>query len=103
MSALVILTRSLDSHIKPCLELLESLFGSIVRTVEAVLCVMRLLSSDFKGTFKPNIELLITEGVLARKKPAMTHLITLLHIHDKMENGISLKNLCMSDYLVYIV
>ncbi|XP_038690174.1 transcription termination factor MTERF2, chloroplastic-like isoform X2 [Tripterygium wilfordii] len=57
-----ILLRALDSHIKPSIEFLKGVLENEVKFITAIQRSSWLISSGWKGTLKPNIEYLISEG-----------------------------------------
>ncbi|XP_031740942.1 uncharacterized protein LOC116403671 [Cucumis sativus] len=61
-----LLFRSLDSHLKPSFSFWKNNLESVEQVTAAISRSSWLLTSDFKGILKSNIDLLVSEGVSSR-------------------------------------
>ncbi|KAA0034112.1 hypothetical protein IC582_023380 [Cucumis melo] len=81
-----ILLRSLDSHLKPSFFFLKEILESDVQVTAAICRSARLLTFDFKGILKPNVDVLVSEGMPSRNIAKMIALqpIAIMQRVDRM-------------------
>ncbi|KAE8648637.1 transcription termination factor MTERF4, chloroplastic [Cucumis sativus] len=85
-----ILLRSLDSHLKPSFFFLKEILGSDEQVTVAISRSTRLLTFDFKGILKPNVDFLVSEGVPSRNIAKLFALqpLALMKKVDRMINAV---------------